>query len=181
MALLTSVCTHLSHTPLSAPQCVMRVIAVALKSGQGALAEYTKLPADMLIAKPDSVKTIDAAGLMLAGMTAYQALFKGLKLEPGQSLFINGGSTAIGIYAIQMAKSIGCTVTATASAPKEEFLRSLGLDNVRTNTHLENDYTCAHFGRLYSIFSSLIIPRVQCTSSWQATRLNPGSTRFSRR
>ena len=65
-------------------------------------------------------------------MTAYHALFHDLKLEPGQSLFINGGSTAVGIFAIQLAKAHGCTVTVSASTGREEFLRSLGIDNVRT-------------------------------------------------
>lgn len=66
----------------------------------------------------------------LVGATAYRALFHDLKLQPGQSIFINGGSTSIGIIAIQVAKSLGCTVTATASGKNEEFLKSLGVDKV---------------------------------------------------
>lgn len=101
------------------------------KTAQGSLAEYTKVPEECLVPKPEHVKPTEAAGLGYAGLTAYQGLFKTLKLEPGQSVFINGGSTSVGMYAIQMAKAKGCTVTVTGSTKKEELLRSLGADHVR--------------------------------------------------
>ena len=105
--------------------------ALLLSSKQGALSEYTRVPAQLIRAKPAYLKITEAAGLGLAGSTAYHALFVNFKLEPGQHLFINGGSTAVGIYAIQLAKALGCTVTVSGSSKKEEFLRSLGVDNVR--------------------------------------------------
>jgi NADPH:quinone reductase-like Zn-dependent oxidoreductase len=94
------------------------------------MCEYARLPAQFVLPKPTAVKTTEAAGITLAGVTAIHALFHDLKLEPGQSLFINGGSTAVGIYAIQLAKAHGCTVTVTGSEKKEGFLRSLGVDHV---------------------------------------------------
>jgi NADPH:quinone reductase-like Zn-dependent oxidoreductase len=63
-------------------------------------------------------------------VTAYQALFDVGKLQPGQKVFINGGSTSVGIYAIQFAKAIGCEVHASASGKNEEFLKGLGVDKV---------------------------------------------------
>ena len=57
-------------------------------------------------------------------------LFAIAKLEPGQSVFINGGSTSVGIFAIQLAKATGCTVTAAASTKREDFLKSIGVDRV---------------------------------------------------
>lgn len=95
------------------------------------MCQYTRVPAQLVMPKPPSLKTTEAAGIGLAGATAYHALFHDLKLEPGQSLFINGGSTSVGIFAIQLAKANGCTVTVTGSTRKEEFLRSLGVDHVR--------------------------------------------------
>ena len=52
------------------------------------------------------------------------------KLEGGQSLLINGGTTAVGMVAVQLAKAIGARVTVTGSAKREEFLRELGVDRV---------------------------------------------------
>ena len=104
---------------------------VTMKTRQGALSEYTVCPASRIIPRPPNLRPTEAAGMILVGLTAYQILFNIAKLEPGQNIFINGGSTSVGIAAIQMAKSIGCTVTVSASTPKEELLRSLGVDHVR--------------------------------------------------
>ncbi|KAI0689116.1 hypothetical protein BC835DRAFT_1407907 [Cytidiella melzeri] len=102
---------------------------VAFKNGQGALAEYLVVHSSRIVSRPPNLKPTEAAGLTLVGLTAWQALFNVAKLEPGQSIFINGGSTSVGMVAIQLAKSIGCTVTASASTQKEELLKSLGVDN----------------------------------------------------
>ena len=80
--------------------------------------------------RPSNVSAVEAAGIPVVGLTAYWALFHIAKIESGQSVFINGGSTAVGLYAIQMAKAIGCTVTASASTGREEFLKSVGVDHV---------------------------------------------------
>lgn len=101
-----------------------------LSSKQGAFCEYVRVPARLVLPKPAHVRTTEAAGLAMAGNTAYRALFHELELQPGQRLFINGGSTAVGMHAIQLARAIGCTVTVSASGRKEELLRSLGAENV---------------------------------------------------
>lgn len=101
-----------------------------MKTGQGALCQYTRIPGDHVVPKPTNLKYTEAAGFGTAGLTAYQALFSCAKLDPGQNVFINGGSTSVGLFAIQLAKALGCTVTATASTKKEELLKSLGVDKV---------------------------------------------------
>ncbi|KAF9036600.1 hypothetical protein BJ165DRAFT_1532722 [Panaeolus papilionaceus] len=98
------------------------------KTRQGALAEYARLPADHLMLRPPHVTPVEAAGLTLAGATSYQALFRIAKLEAHQTIFINGGSTAVGAFAIQMAKAKGARVVATASAKNEGFVRRMGAD-----------------------------------------------------
>ncbi|KAG8215506.1 hypothetical protein J3R82DRAFT_9151 [Butyriboletus roseoflavus] len=45
-----------------------------------------------------------------------------------QSIFINGGSTSVGIYAIQLAKALSFHVTTSASARNKSFVRSVGAD-----------------------------------------------------
>lgn len=102
------------------------------KTRQGSLAEYVTLPAEHLALRPANITPTQAAGVPLVTLTAYQALFEFAKLEPGQSLFVNGGSTSVGAAAIQLAKSIGCKVTTTTSSRNEEFVKSLGADVVRT-------------------------------------------------
>ncbi|KAI0818932.1 hypothetical protein BC629DRAFT_1278810 [Irpex lacteus] len=104
-------------------------VDITLKTKQGSLQEYLVTPSNRVSLRPASLKPTEASGLALVGLTAYQVLFNIAKIEPGQSIFINGGSTSVGIIAIQLAKAIGCTVTAAASTPKEELLKSLGVDH----------------------------------------------------
>jgi 2-methylene-furan-3-one reductase len=100
-----------------------------LKSKQGVLAEYITLPQDNLQKRPSNVSPLEAAGVCLAALTALQSLDLA-KLEQDQTILINGGSTAVGSYAIQLAKIRGARVVATASARNEKFVRDLGADEV---------------------------------------------------
>ncbi|KAF4614751.1 hypothetical protein D9613_003251 [Agrocybe pediades] len=97
-------------------------------SKQGTLAEYLKIPAEHIAVRPPNLTPVQAAGITLASLTAYQALKGIADLQPDQTLFVNGGSTAVGIFAIQYAKAIGAKVVATASGKNEAFVRGLGAD-----------------------------------------------------
>jgi NADPH:quinone reductase-like Zn-dependent oxidoreductase len=102
---------------------------LSFKTGQGALGQFICVPADHIVSRPPNITPIQAAGVSLAGLTAYQALFHVAKLEADQTVFINGGSTAVGAFAIQLAKTAGARVTASASGKNEDFVRGLGADN----------------------------------------------------
>ncbi|KAJ7115815.1 NAD(P)-binding protein [Mycena epipterygia] len=57
------------------------------------------------------------------------ALVTILKMESGRTVFVNGGSSGVGLAAIQIAKALGCKVVATAASGKnKELLLSLGVD-----------------------------------------------------
>ncbi|KAJ8520989.1 hypothetical protein ONZ45_g2240 [Pleurotus djamor] len=100
----------------------------AIKTKQGTLAEYASVSYNSLVRRPSNISITGAAGVASTAQTAYQVLFKNACLEPGQGVFINGGSTSVGLFAIQLAKSRGIKVTASASARNEELVRSLGAD-----------------------------------------------------
>ena len=103
---------------------------VSFRTHQGALAQYVFCPAETTAHRPESIPVNEASGIAVVAVTAYQALFDIGKLQPGQKVFINGGSTSVGIYAIQFAKEIGCEVHASASGKNEGFLKGLGVDRV---------------------------------------------------
>ncbi|TBU45082.1 NAD(P)-binding protein [Dichomitus squalens] len=98
------------------------------QNGYGALAQYTAVSAQQAILRPKNVTPTQAAGLSIAGLTAYQGLIDIAKLEAGQSVFINGGSTAVGSFAIQLAKAKGARVAVSASGKNEQYVRDLGAD-----------------------------------------------------
>ncbi|KAI0735098.1 NAD-P-binding protein [Earliella scabrosa] len=99
-----------------------------LSTGHGALAQYTPVLASQAALRPKNVTPSQASGFGIAPLTAYQALFDIAQLEEGQSVFINGGSTAVGSFAIQLAKAKGARVAASASAKNEQYVRDLGAD-----------------------------------------------------
>lgn len=88
------------------------------------------MPADNLVIRPPHVSPVEAAGITLVAETAYEGLIDIAKLEAGQSVLINGGSSAVGAYAIQIAKAKGARVVATASGKNEAFVRKMGADEV---------------------------------------------------
>lgn len=62
-------------------------------------------------------------------MTAFGGL-NDANLEAGQTILINGASTAVGSFAIQLAKLRGAKVIAVASGKNEQYVRGLGADEV---------------------------------------------------
>ncbi|GHO82633.1 NADP-dependent oxidoreductase [Dictyobacter formicarum] len=96
----------------------------------GAAAEYTVARATDVAPKPRTLGHLQAAGVPLVGLTAWQALFEHAGLTSGQSLLIHGAAGGVGSMAVQMAKWAGATVIATASARNHAFLRTLGADEI---------------------------------------------------
>ena len=94
----------------------------------GAFAEYVVIKASEIALKPRSIDHIQAAAVPLAGLTAWQGLFKFGKLEKGQKVLIQGASGGVGTFAIQFAKWKGAEVIGTASADNLAFIKQLGAD-----------------------------------------------------
>ncbi|WP_282033792.1 zinc-binding dehydrogenase [Metabacillus indicus] len=95
---------------------------------KGGFAEYAVTTAHTVSIIPESVSFEDAAALPTAGYTAYQALYRKLRVTEGESILIHGGAGGVGGFAIQMAKRSGLTVYTTASASNHDFVKSLGAD-----------------------------------------------------
>jgi NADPH:quinone reductase-like Zn-dependent oxidoreductase len=99
-------------------------------AGTGAFAEYVCVAEHRAAAKPARVGFEEAAALPVAGISALQALRDGGKLQQGQKVLINGASGGVGTFAVQIAKSLGATVTGVCSTRNVELVRSLGADGV---------------------------------------------------
>ena len=96
----------------------------------GAFAEYVSVAAKNIVRKPATVSWEEAACLPTSGMTALQALRLGSPVRAGQRVLINGASSGVGTFAVQLAKSMGAHVTGVCSTQNVEMVRSLGADVV---------------------------------------------------
>ncbi len=97
----------------------------------GSYAEFTPVPESSLVKLPDNVSFEDAACLPVAGLTAYHAVKTVGGLQKGDTFFIWGGTSGLGIIAIQIANFIGAEVFATAGYPhKIDYLKQMGVDHI---------------------------------------------------
>ena len=94
----------------------------------GGYAEYAVATDGEAALKPKSISFVEAAGVPLAALTAWQALIDVAKIDKGQTVLIHGGSGGVGGFAIQIAKARGAKVIATASTSNQDLLKQLGAD-----------------------------------------------------
>ncbi|MFG1999043.1 NADP-dependent oxidoreductase [Spirillospora sp. NPDC048911] len=96
--------------------------------GHGSHAEYVAAPSRYFARKPPNVDHVQAGAVPLAALTAWQALVDVADVQPGQRVLIHAAAGGVGHLAVQIAKARGAYVIGTASAPKHDFLRGLGID-----------------------------------------------------
>jgi NADPH:quinone reductase-like Zn-dependent oxidoreductase len=116
---------------------------------RGAFAEYACASEAKLVKKPASVTFEQAASAPVAGLTALQGLRNKGHLQPGQSVLINGAAGGVGMFAVQIAKSMAAQVTGVCSTRNVEMVRSLGADRVI-------DYTREDFTRIDERFDLML-------------------------
>ena len=87
----------------------------ALVSG-GGYAELCLAPVTQCLAVPAGLSLIQAASLPETFFTVWSNVFERAYLQPGETLLIQGGSSGIGVTAIQIAKALGATVLVTAGS-----------------------------------------------------------------
>lgn len=105
--------------------------ALGAPPAKGMLADYVVLPARGVVPLATSLSFEEAATLPCAGVTAWNALFCGLRpLNAGDSVLLIG-SGGVSLLALRLAKAAGARVIATSSSDaKLERLRALGADEV---------------------------------------------------
>ncbi|GHA08686.1 NADP-dependent oxidoreductase [Oceanisphaera arctica] len=96
----------------------------------GGYSEQLVVSADALLPVPAGVTDKMAAGLSLAGTTAWQGLTEHGGLKAGERVLISAAAGGVGHLAVQLAKGLGATVVALGSPGNHDFLHDLGADEV---------------------------------------------------
>ena len=107
------------------------VIAYARKDWVhgGTFAELVTVPVRAVARKPKALDWNQAAGLPLAGLSAYQLLSR-LGLAKGETVLVHAAAGGVGSLAVQVAKATGARVIGTASEANHDALRELGAEPV---------------------------------------------------
>jgi NADPH2:quinone reductase len=101
----------------------------ALVAG-GGYAEYCVAPVAQCLPVPHGLSDVEAASLPETFFTVWSNVFDRARLQSGETLLVQGGSSGIGVTAIQLAKAFGATVIVTAgSDDKCNACLALGADS----------------------------------------------------
>jgi NADPH2:quinone reductase len=108
----------------------------ALVAG-GGYAERCVAPIGQVLPVPAGLTDVEAAALPETFFTVWQNVFAIARLQPGETLLVQGGSSGIGVAAIALAKAFGCTVIVTAGSDEKcASCLQLGADHaVNYRTH----------------------------------------------
>jgi putative PIG3 family NAD(P)H quinone oxidoreductase len=116
---VAAVGSGVAEFPVDTPVC-------ALLAG-GGYAEYCVAPIAQTLPIPGQLTLIEAASLPEAYFTVWSNVYGFGRLAPGETLLVHGGSSGIGVAAIQLTRALGHTVYATAgSVDKCHFCESMG-------------------------------------------------------
>src|SRR6185436_7873352 len=110
--------------------------ACALVAG-GGYAELCVAPAGQCLPVPDGLSDVEAASLPETCFTVWSNVFDRGHLQPGETLLVQGGSSGIGVTAIQFAKAANAKVIVTVGSDvKAAACIALGADHaINYNTH----------------------------------------------
>jgi NADPH:quinone reductase-like Zn-dependent oxidoreductase len=123
------------------------VFALTPFDRDGVAAEYTALPAKLLVPKPRKLCKAVCAALPLPALTAWQGLFDHGRLAAGERVVIHGASGAVGGLAVQLARAHGAhVVSEDAGATVDLVFDTAGGERLRRSAGLLRDG-----GRLVSV------------------------------
>jgi len=106
------------------------VFALADMARAGAYAQYIAVAAAHVALAPCHLALEHAAGVPLAALTAWTALFDAAQLQAGQTVLVHAGAGGVGLFAIQLARRAGAHVVTTASTANHDLLRQMSAGTV---------------------------------------------------
>ena len=122
------------------------VLGGASIKASGAFAEMVLAEEKGVVKKPLNLSYEEAAALPTVGLTAFQAMTKKGKLQPGQTVFVHGCLGGVGRSAAQLALARGASVGGSCRATAAQDARGLGVDPI-----VEFDFDPTALGRRFDL------------------------------
>jgi NADPH:quinone reductase len=113
---------------------------VAALTVWGAFGEVLVREAEHFLPIPDAVSDVDAAAVILNGVTAYQMIHRTAAVREGQTALVTGAAGGVGTAALQLLRLAGVRTFGAASAAKHATVRALGATPI--------DYRAGDLGEL---------------------------------
>ena len=88
----------------------------------GAYAEARLMPADRVVKVPDGISDVQAASMMLKGMTAQYLLRRTYRVKAGDTILVHAAAGGVGLILCQWAKHLGATVIGTVGSEEKAAL-----------------------------------------------------------
>lgn len=124
-----------------------------LWANAGAFAEYVAVDEHLLATIPEHLSFTEAAAVPTAAMIALTNLRDTGQVRAGQHVLVNGAAGAVGVWAVQLAKSFGAQVTAVDGPAKLDLLRDLGADAVMDYTRVDFTRSGTRYDIVFDIVS----------------------------
>ena len=102
------------------------VFAVIPFDRDGVAADYTAVPAELLVPRPRALGHAKSAAIPLPALTAWQGLFDHGRVGADERVLIHGAAGNVGSFAVQLARAAGAHVIGTASAANLDLVLQLG-------------------------------------------------------
>jgi NADPH:quinone reductase-like Zn-dependent oxidoreductase len=106
------------------------VLALTPFDRDGVAADYTAVPAELLVPRPPALGHAESAAVPLPALTAWQGLFDHGRLGAGERVLIHGAAGNVGGFAVQLARAAGARVIGSASAASLDLVLDLGAHEV---------------------------------------------------
>ena len=149
-------------------QRVMALMGGMGRSFNGSYAEYALLPSRIVFAVDGNLNWEELAAIPETFYTAYGSLVLSLQLSKDDLLLVRGGTSTVGLAAIQLAKAIGARVVATTrSERKAVLLRDYGVDDVI----LEGDGFKGRFLEKYPAGANKVLELIGASTLRKSLRL----------
>ena len=157
-----------SDSGFSKGQRVMALMGGMGRSFNGSYAEYALLPVSHVFPVDSNLDWTELAAIPETFYTAYGSLTLSLQIDENDTLLIRGGSSTVGIAALQLAKAIGAKVISTTRSEKKAgMLHACGADDVI----LEGDGFHSRFLEKYPAGATKILELIGASTLTESLRL----------